>query len=97
MTNTTEILQAKAEAVRALADALSKAVQTGQVGGPSGAVAFAENWADAVESMLPTVAPSEPWGLEATTEMMERLAEGQTARARQEQAEDAMRFKPCPY
>jgi hypothetical protein len=53
MDNTMEILKAKAEAVRALADALAKAVQTGQVGGPDSAVAFAGHWASAIESMIP--------------------------------------------
>jgi len=51
MDNTTEILKAKAEAVRALADALN--AQRGSFSGVGPAVRFAESWAAAVESMVP--------------------------------------------
>jgi hypothetical protein len=49
MTSTDEILRAKAEAVRALANAL-KADDNSN----TSAVRFAENWASAVESMVPS-------------------------------------------
>jgi hypothetical protein len=48
MTSTDEILRAKAEAVRALADALKADENI-----DASAVRFAENWAAAVESMVP--------------------------------------------
>lgn len=49
MDNTTEILKAKAEAVRALADALAS--RTDLSG--AGAIRFVQDWAQAVESMVP--------------------------------------------
>jgi vacuolar-type H+-ATPase subunit E/Vma4 len=52
MDNTTEILKGKAEAVRALADAMKADENIN-----ASAVRFAENWAQAVESMVPQ--PSE--------------------------------------
>jgi len=48
MDNTTEILKAKAQAVRALADAMKADENIN-----ASAVRFAENWAQAIESMVP--------------------------------------------
>jgi hypothetical protein len=61
MTSADEILRAKAEAVRALADALGSAVRTGRIGGPESAADFAMDWAAAVESMLPAIADVAIW------------------------------------
>jgi hypothetical protein len=53
MSEVTEILKAKATAVRALADALETAVSAGQAASAEQLVDLAEIWAQAVESMVP--------------------------------------------
>lgn len=58
MTDLHEILKAKAEAVRALADAIG---QRKNLGDSAGFLAvFAENWVQAIESMLPAESENLP-------------------------------------
>jgi hypothetical protein len=88
MTSTNEIIRAKAEAVRAMADALTNAVRQGWVSGPNTMVRFVENWAAAVESMVPApVIDQDQANLEA---VMERLAAADLEAMRQTS-------RPMPY
>ena len=75
MTDTQALIQAKSEAIQALATAMASAADRGEIQGTKAAVAYIETWARAIAALL----PSEP--AEAPQVFPRKFGEGSQAPA----------------